>query len=966
MSADLSDVDTVPSDFINIEQAGDISADEQQPTIVHEYIRKSNGLKLAHLNVRSLPKNLDQMRILLHESTLDVMSLNETFLNDDFNDADLAIPGFLLFRKDRGSRHGGGVAFYVNDSLNVNVMTELHPSTSDVECLWIRITRPHQKPLIVGTMYRPPNANQKYFEAILDVLDSITNQEQDVVVMGDLNYNCLITNNVTLGPMNHIEQLTGLTQIVNQPTRIEVRANGTIDAILTTDPSKHHITGVIPVTLTDHYMPYTVIRGKSNNKSKPKNITTRDFKHFNVDQFKRDMYAAMPPIYDQIDADLDTAWSLWKNTFQTICSKHAPLKSIRVKNRSNPWMTRDILKRMYNRDYLHKKANQRKSQELWEQYKCARNDVVHAIKKAQSDYYRDQIDANEGNRTNMWRAVKNILGAPNPTTSNNITADAFNSYFSTVGSKLAEDCDDTPYSCTLPSSIHSFELTAGDVNFVYDQLRLLRDKSNLDILNIDCKLLRLSASAVAPSLSKIINLSISSGTIPDDWKTSKVTPIYKGKGPTDDCGNYRPISVISHIAKIMEKVVLRQLKTYLEEHKFISNCQSAFIKNNSTTTAIHRIISDVLEGINEDELTAMCFIDLRKCFDTIDHEILLKKLSMYGISGATFSWFENYLKGRKQCVKLDGAMSTFLDIVIGIPQGSILGPILFLLFINDLPNCISGSQCNLFADDTVIYAQSNSPLTAQTILQEDIHNIAKWFNKNRLHINASKSSCMVLSTRQINDVDVIINDTPLTVDNKVKYLGVTISKDLTWNHHIANVCKKLGHGIQLIRKLKQILPLNDLITLYKTVIQPHIDYCLTVWGYAPACQLNRVQRLQNKMFRMMTGNYDWNTSISGILKDFNIPNISQRRDYFNGVQMYRSLHGTLPDYMSDQIHYVHELNVRETRQANQLYVPMPRKELYRQSFQYTGTTFYNSVPHEIKDTLSLSTFKRELRRHIMS
>lgn len=342
---------------------------------------------------------------------------------------------------------------------------------------------------------------------------------------------------------------------------------------------------------------------------------------------------------------------------------------------------------------------------------------------------------------------------------------------------------------------------------------------------------------------------------------------------------------------------------------------------------------------------------------------------MYGITNTSLTWFRNYLNSRQQCVKLNGRVSSCLDIVMGIPQGSILGPTLFLLFVNDLPNCITSCQCNLFADDSVLYAQGSSPTETQSILQADLENLINWFDMNKLHVNASKSSCMTFSTRRnIPEIDVTINGIPLQNDIKTKYLGVNISNDMSWNTHISHVCRKLGHGIQVLRRLKTFISIDDLVNVYKTVLQPHIDYCLTIWGFAPQYQIKRVQVLQNKIFRMIVGDYSWETSPRDILRYFNIPNVIQRRDYFNGLQVFKCLHDLSPNYMSDMLHSTKDFNMYSTRNSttNMLYVPRPRVEIFKESFQYNGPLNYNTIPNDVKESQTLTMFKSQLKCHIMS
>ncbi len=335
------------------------------------------------------------------------------------------------------------------------------------------------------------------------------------------------------------------------------------------------------------------------------------------------------------------------------------------------------------------------------------------------------------------------------------------------------------------------------------ELIQLNNISKLDVLNIDSKLLRIAAYEISNSLCDIINNCIMNGDLPDDWKLAKVTPIYKNKGPKEDCGNYRPISVICHIAKIMEKSVQIQLKEYLMKHNFISHVQSAYLKNHSTQSSLHNIVSDILDGINTNSVNMLCFLDLAKCFDTIDHDILLCKLEKYGIRGKNLKFFKKYLSGRKQCVKVNGQLSSILDILFGVPQGSILGPILFLLFINDLPTCLQKCECNLFADDTVIYTMNTDEIKATSDLQCDLDNVHNWFTANRLSINIDKSCTMSVTNKSRSNSIFYISDNMLSSVTHTKYLGVTICENLSWEAQIKTVCSKMGYGINVLYRLRQ-------------------------------------------------------------------------------------------------------------------------------------------------------------------
>ena len=498
-------------------------------------VGKSKGIRLAHINLRSLPQKLDQLRCLLHDKPIDILSVNETFLTSDITDDDLCIPGYCIYRKDRGSRHGGGVALYINDNFNcIPLNSNDIPNADRVECLWLQITRNKRKPVVVGTMYRPPNSNQQYSEDILDILEYVTNVHDSVIVMGDLNYNCMLRSDDDAYDSNIsvIEQLTGLTQLVEEPTRVTLSSSSLIDVILTSHPDQHARTGVIPLALSDHYMPYTVIDGVRPHTTKAHVIRFRDYKRFDTNDFIRELYQTLPRVHQEMtdgQLTISEAWSLWRSTFDNICSKHAPLKTVRVKDRHNPWMTNELLQLMYERDCLHRKATANKNSDIWEQYKQSRNRVVYAIKQAQKTYYQDRVASQHGNKSAMWSSLKPIMGTSKSDCPIPITPQVFNDYFTTVGVKLAENLDDTTHTWNLPRSIYDFTLTHTDANLVHKLLRSFKEKSSMDILDMDSKLMRIGASAIAPSLTTLINISIQYGELPDEWKYARVTPYTRVK-----------------------------------------------------------------------------------------------------------------------------------------------------------------------------------------------------------------------------------------------------------------------------------------------------------------------------------------------------------------------------------------------------------------------------------------------------
>ena len=296
-------------------------------------------------------------------------------------------------------------------------------------------------------------------------------------------------------------------------------------------------------------------------------------------------------------------------------------------------------------------------------------------------------------------------------------------------------------------------------------------------------------------------------------KFARVTPVYKQAGDINMPGNYRPISVIGHIAKMIETLIGVQMIDYLEEYNFISIDQSAYLKRHSTITSLHRVIDDLLESMNDEMLIGAVFYDISKCFDSINHSLLLRKMFKYGFRGIEQTWFKSYLNSRKQKVNLNGQQSSFLLITDGVPPGSVLGPLLFLLFINDISNFTTDyCSLNLFADDSISYVAAYNISELQMKLQKCVDSISQWYFKNRLTVNASKCKMMILGTSarlkiaSINYFNVMYEGNPLDLVEKTEYLGLHLSTDLNWDTHIMELCKNLNCYLHLLRRLKKVLP----------------------------------------------------------------------------------------------------------------------------------------------------------------
>ena len=443
---------------------------------------------------------------------------------------------------------------------------------------------------------------------------------------------------------------------------------------------------------------------------------------------------------------------------------------------------------MYERDHVHKIATKNNDPALYGRYKRLRNQVTAMINANKKEYYKHVDALSKSDSKQMWGEIKQLV-TNKPRHQQrlcNLIPQSFNKFYVQIGSSQVDsrgrmNANDTYWK--RPKSMYTFrfkEITHVDVEQYFVSLS---SKANNDLLDFDIRLIKYAAPFISKSLSRIINDSLLQGQVHMDWKRARVSPVYKGEGDLDFEGNYRPISVIGHIARLLESLVCSHIIHYLESHDFISQDQSAYLKRHSTQTSLHRVIDDLLENINEGELTGACLLDISKCFDSINHEILLKKLEMYGFQDVELTWFKSYLYNRQQLVSFQQETSEYLDIKNGVPQGSVLGPILFLLFINDISNfTLEGCVLNMFADDVIIYASADNVELLKHKLETCVNSITRWYSNNCLSINKKKSNVMIIGSKfqlqslQLDNFSMSLDSDKLELVERAKYLGLYVKK----------------------------------------------------------------------------------------------------------------------------------------------------------------------------------------------
>ena len=523
-------------------------------------------------------------------------------------------------------------------------------------------------------------------------------------------------------------------------------------------------------------------------------------------------------------------------------------------------------------------------------------------------------------------SIEKIIVDKSITTSKEKIANEFNNFFVNIGPKLATKIDTSHkrnYSTYLHRMVDSrFNFSPIDNEQTEKIISSLQSKSSCGHDGISTKFLKSIAPVLLQSLTLVINQSLISGIFPDSLKIAKVVPLHK-----KECilimDNYRPVSLLTSISKVIEKVVHIQLSNYLKENKLLYISQYGFRGDHSTELASLELIDRVHADLDNKKCPVAVFMDLSKAFDTLDHDILLHKLDRYGIKDRELSWFRSYLIGRKQFVDIDGTHSGLLDIKTGVPQGSILGPLLFLIYMNDIPNCSKLFKFILYADDTSLLNSIQISMSVEfkeavDNINIELSKISDWLSVNKLSLNIKKTKFMVFHHRNKkipSSLNLTINSIAIDRVSNFNFLGLMINENLSWKTHINKIANKISKHIGILNKLKHFLPMNVLRMLYCSLILPHLTYSVLAWGF----DLVRLDKLQKRAIRTITCS-KYNSHTEPIFKKLNLLKL---KDLFNLNVLkffFKFINQTLPEYFMQSFHINNRRDNRtyNTRSSTQI------------------------------------------------
>jgi hypothetical protein len=504
---------------------------------------------------------------------------------------------------------------------------------------------------------------------------------------------------------------------------------------------------------------------------------------------------------------------------------------------------------------------------------------------------------------------------------------------------------------------------------ILDIISNLKTTKPYDLSELPVPIVKNIANKLSEPIMHLINQSFSTGIVPKAMKIANITPIFKS-GDCHDMANYRPISKLIWLSKILERAMHDRIYKFLETNKSLYNKQFGFRKNHSTTYAIMEVVDKLTEALDQRKTTIGVFLDLSKAFDTIKHDILFDKLNYYGIRGMALEWFKSYLTDRFQQVTFNKTLSKLTSIHCGVPQGSILGPLLFLIYINDINSCTNKLLFYLFADDTTVFATADTDNDLYDTMNSELLHLTNWFHANLLSLNVKKTNYIIFSSsrRKVQDDPskiISINNIPIKRVPQVKFLGIIMDEHLTWHAHINLVKNKIAKSTGVIRRLKATLPPNTLRTLYNTFILPHLNYGAIIWAGGYKTRLQPIILLQKRLVRTIAGVH-YLAKTFCLFKSLNLLTIFDLHKLQLATFMYRHQSQSLPTIFNDYFSTNASVHGYNTRSRFNLRSAICKTNVRQFSARIAGPKLWNSIDRSIRNQSSLSSFKKAYKKHLLN
>lgn len=952
------------------------SSNDSLKNLIQILTKQRSGLNICHINAQSLGNKMDEFRFLFEESNVDIICITETWFSKKIPDSLITANGYKFFRNDRSS-HAGGVAIYVKSHIQskiVNVLTtddktddettaEANEETTTettaettaddnnennknkIEHIFVEVAAGDSK-LLVGCIYRP-NKNIPY-DSFLSSLELLTVRYYDIVIASDFNANILVTSDLVDSLMS-----IGL-HVVNteNPTHFTTTSSTLLDIFIVSDSCKSLIFDQLSAPcFSKHDLIFMSYDFHLSNDKTP--ISYRDFRHINFDlldqQFNNIQWNH---IYFMPNADEQLHFL--NNNIRQLYEQTVPTRIYRGDKRNRSWFSPAIKNEINHRDELYTRWKRFRTTELHEEYCIARRNVNKSIRDAKSKFYASKFQSAVDSKQ-KWRTIKEIGIGKTTTTACNVDVNELNRLFTDLPSTaniVDQNLSAVPINFPTHQSTGNFEFSCV---FPPDVLSCcLSVKSNaVGYDDMHPKFLKLLLPKLLLLITHIFNTIITTSSFPSCWKHAKIIPIPKTR--TD----FRPISILPYLSKVLERILHKQMSKFLADHRLLSEYQSGFRAKHSCVTALINVSEDIRLNLDVGNISFLVLLDHSKAFDCVNHNILCTKLARnFGFSSSATSLIASYLLDRSQSVTAGDLTSTPLAIRNGVPQGSILGPLLFCLYINDLPTQLLNCNIHIYADDVQVYLSCKKNLINECIskLNDDLRRIHEWASLNKLHINPKKSKCLIVSKRRQKiptDISIKLGNQKIEIVESTRNLGIIFDKELRWNTHINAATGNTFAMLRILYQTQHLTPVHIRTLLAKTFIMPKLLYGCEIFSSCDSVGTRKLTAAFNAVIRYVYGlkRYDGTSQYSKSLYGVNFGDLLKIKTL---IFLHKIIYTKEPEYLYRRLRFA------SSQRGKALIYTLRRSLISDWHFIVSAEHHWNSLPFSTQLIGNALQFKNKL------
>ena len=944
-----------------------------QPIINFRRKHSSNFI-FIHVNVNSIRHKFAALHEVLSQNYVDYLAVSETKLDSSFPNSQFSAQDFTLHRKDN-TASSGGLIVYVRSDLPHRRLHNAECEADGIETLCVEVTIGNSKTILVCVYKHPKVKSDIFIDEMCKMSNILAQVCDDYIYIGDMN--CCPTKTSVI---KDLCEIYGLKNLIKDPTCFKAKNPTLIDVVLVSKPSRFLEALNSNCEISDFHNFVGAATRRFAPSLKPHYITYRSYKNFNDSSFCADIMSAPFHVGNIFDDVEDTAW-YYSELIGNIIDEHAPFKQKMVKRASVPYMNAELRKSLYRRNMARNKFRLY-GKSYWEENRKQRNRVVAVRKKSLAKYFETKCQKQD--RT-FWQTVSPFMSDKRFRNGSEITlnedgktvvdckevSEIFNKYFVNIASTIGFDDSITSTTDALskhashPSIIKikghfsekqtSFSFHSTDTKTVENKLKTLNVRKATGFDKIPAKLLRLAHSELSSPITYLINMCISKSVFPSVMKQAEVSPIYK-KADNLSKGNYRPVSVLTILSKLYESVMNDQLVGHFCD---IFNCLlSAFRKMYSCQSLLLKCVDDWKKSLDENHIVGLLFMDLSKAFDCLSHSLLISKLNAYGVQENACELIASYLSNRLQRVKIGNTRSEWMPLCKGVPQGSILGPLLFNVFINDLFLFIERCALYNYADDNSLSTGALSLNDVISDLRHDGNICIEWFHNNGMQANADKFQFMLVSKQKLGTQKICLADnTYIESVKQVKALGVTIDDKLTFTEHVSGMCRKAAKQLNALARIAKYLNVPSRRAIHQSFIASNFSYCPLVWHFCGKSNNKKIEKIHERSLRIIYG--DYSSSYEDLISLAGTSTCLVSRLKHMMMEVFKSVNNLNPSHLGEL--FIVKDTPYEMRRQIKLVQPMRQTTTHGiRSFSYTGAKLFNQFPYELQQEMSGDDFKRLL------